>query len=481
MKYVYVMPHPPIIMEEIGGDETATANSTVTGMTILAKEIAKLKPKTIVFITPHGNSFSNGTCLLDKSELKGDFGNFRHEHITFSKPVNRELTECIHNQLESKDIISVLMDEPTAAGYHVPIALDHGVMVPMYFIDKYYSDYDIVHITPGFTDLSENYEIGQLIQKAVEEYTQQPTHQEDLEPSVVVVASGDLSHALSNSGPYPYHESGPIFDEIIKLAITKTDPMSLIRMEKQIIDEAAQCGLRSILIGFGYLDGYRMESRVVSYEGPFGVGYLTGVIQSNSLSQPSMLEQIRQQIDALYTKRTAQEDDYIALARAAINHYVTTGLKVDYEEVPLRPEFLEENLNRQSGAFVSIHKQGQLRGCIGTIEATADHLIDEIIYNGISACSKDPRFHPIEVDELKHLEIKVDILYPREAITSEAQLDVKEYGVIVEQGYQRGLLLPNLEGIDTVEEQVSIAKRKAGIISGPVKMYRFKVERHEVL
>lgn len=480
MKYVYVMPHPPIIMEEIGGYDTEKANSTVTGMTILAKEIASLKPQTIVFVTPHGNSFSNGTCLLDKSELKGDFGKFGHAHIGFTKKVNRVLTDLIHSHLEEKDIISVLMDEQTAAGYHVPVALDHGVMVPMYFIDKYYSEYDIVHITPGFTDLSENYEIGQLIQKAVEEYIPQVSEQEGMEPSIVFIASGDLSHALSNSGPYPYHVNGPKFDEIVKEAIATTRPMSLIHLEQQLINDAAQCGLRSILMGFGYLDGYQMESKVVSYEGPFGVGYLTGMIKSNSLSKPSMLEQIHQQIDAIYTKRIAKEDDYIALARAAINHYVTTGLKVDFEEVPLRPEFLEVNLNRQRGAFVSIHKQGQLRGCIGTIEATADHLIDEIIYNGISACSKDPRFHPIEVEELKHLEIKVDILYPRESIESESQLDVKEYGVIVEQGYQRGLLLPNLEGIDTVEEQISIAKRKAGIISGPVKLYRFKVERHEV-
>jgi len=130
--------------------------------------------------------------------------------------------------------------------------------------------------------------------------------------------------------------------------------------------------------------------------------------------------------------------------------------------------------------FVSLHSDTQLRGCIGTTEATSESLLDEIIYNGISACSSDPRFHHVEVIELKSLDISVDVLMPYEPIESQNELNIDIYGVIVEQGYKRGLLLPHLEGIISIDEQVSIAKQKAGIVTGAVKIYRFKVERHEV-
>ena len=134
---------------------------------------------------------------------------------------------------------------------------------------------------------------------------------------------------------------------------------------------------------------------------------------------------------------------------------------------------------RQAGAFVSIHKHGTLRGCIGTIMATTDSVAQEIINNAISASTKDPRFDPITKDELEWLDINVDILGDPEDIDSPAELDVKRYGVIVSSGYKRGLLLPDLEGVDTVIEQVLIAKKKAGIGDRePYTMQRFEVIRH---
>jgi AmmeMemoRadiSam system protein A len=129
---------------------------------------------------------------------------------------------------------------------------------------------------------------------------------------------------------------------------------------------------------------------------------------------------------------------------------------------------------------VSIHKQGRLRGCIGTISPTRDSLAEEIIHNAVSAASRDPRFDPIRPDELKWLEINVDVLGEPEDIASEAELDVKRYGVIVRRGHRRGLLLPDLEGVDTVEQQVSIAAQKAGLYSlDGVKFERFQVTRYK--
>ena len=174
-------------------------------------------------------------------------------------------------------------------------------------------------------------------------------------------------------------------------------------------------------------------------------------------------------------------DPYVMIARKAIEKYVKTYRKLTLIEVVdgLDEDLYKRLTSERSGAFVSIHKNGLLRGCIGTTEGTADHLFDEIVYCAISACSSDPRFNPVREEELPLLEIKVDRLYPAEVITSLEDLDVIRYGVIVEKGHRRGLLLPNLEGVSNRDEQVSIALNKAGIIGlEGVKVSRFQVERH---
>lgn len=144
------------------------------------------------------------------------------------------------------------------------------------------------------------------------------------------------------------------------------------------------------------------------------------------------------------------------------------------------PENLpEEMYTQRAGVFVSIKKEGQLRGCIGTIQAVQPSIAEEIAENAVSASVKDPRFSPIEPEELEKLVISVDVLGDTEKIDSEDMLDVRRYGVVVTEGYRRGLLLPNLEGIDTVKEQVRIARQKAGIgEQEEVQLERFEVIRH---
>ena len=168
-------------------------------------------------------------------------------------------------------------------------------------------------------------------------------------------------------------------------------------------------------------------------------------------------------------------DPQIALARLSVETYVCTKQAAQLpEDVP------EALLAQRAGAFVSLHLKGQLRGCIGTIAATRDNVALEILGNGIAACSRDPRFNPVRKDELDYLEYSVDVLGEAEPIESTAQLDPIRYGVIVTKGWKRGLLLPNLEGVDTVEYQVAIAKQKAGIsvADDDVELERFEVVRY---
>ena len=163
----------------------------------------------------------------------------------------------------------------------------------------------------------------------------------------------------------------------------------------------------------------------------------------------------------------------VELARRAIEAHVRDGAVVS------PPADLPPDLPARAGAFVSLHTHGGLRGCIGTIEPSQPSLAQEVIHNAVMAATHDPRFPPVAAHELADLEISVDVLSAPEAIASLSDLDPRRYGVIVQRGFRRGLLLPDLEGVDTAECQVDIARRKAGIARGePVDLMRFEVRRY---
>ena len=163
----------------------------------------------------------------------------------------------------------------------------------------------------------------------------------------------------------------------------------------------------------------------------------------------------------------------VRLAKNTVEMYIKEG-KV------FTPEKLTLPMKEKAGVFVSIHKLGELRGCIGTLEPQRANVAEEIILNAISSATRDPRFLPITPDELKDLDYSVDVLTTPEPIKSKDQLDPKRYGVIVEAGWRKGLLLPDLEGVDSVAQQVDISRQKAGIAPNePVKLYRFEVKRYK--
>ncbi len=161
------------------------------------------------------------------------------------------------------------------------------------------------------------------------------------------------------------------------------------------------------------------------------------------------------------------------LARKVLQYYLKEG------KLPQLPEPLPPEYQARAGVFVSLKKGGQLRGCIGTFEPVRENLAEEIAANAVSAAVRDPRFPPVNEKELPDLDLSVDILGPVEKVESKDQLDPKEYGIIVRRGSRSGLLLPDLEGVDTVEQQLEIARRKAGIVPGETaELYRFKVTRY---
>ena len=169
---------------------------------------------------------------------------------------------------------------------------------------------------------------------------------------------------------------------------------------------------------------------------------------------------------------SGQADGYVELAKAAILAFTEKGT------VLKMPESLTEQLRKSRAAvFVSIKKNGRLRGCIGTIFPCCDCVAEEVIQNAISACSRDPRFPPVCMEEIPMLSVSVDVLAEPEPIASIEELEPSRFGVIVSCGHRRGLLLPDLEGVDSAADQVMIAMQKGGI--GPHEAYR--LERFEVI
>jgi len=163
----------------------------------------------------------------------------------------------------------------------------------------------------------------------------------------------------------------------------------------------------------------------------------------------------------------------VRLAKKTVETYIKEG-KI------LKRQKLTSEMKERAGVFVSIHRLGELRGCIGTIEPQRSNVAEEIILNAISSATRDPRFLPITPDELKDLDYSVDVLTKPEPVKSQDQLDPKRYGVIVEAGWRKGVLLPDLEGVDSVDYQIDICRQKAGIMPNePVKLYRFEVKRYK--
>jgi hypothetical protein len=168
-----------------------------------------------------------------------------------------------------------------------------------------------------------------------------------------------------------------------------------------------------------------------------------------------------------------KESPQVKLARETVEGFILRG------EIP-HPKNISTEMKGKAGVFVSLHKGDELRGCIGTIEPDEANIAQEIIRNAVQSATQDPRFNPVKPEELPELVYSVDVLTEPEPVNSERDLDPKKYGAIVEAGWRRGLLLPDLEGVDTVQRQLEICRAKAGIgREEPVKLYRFEVKRYK--
>ena len=459
VKGAVMVPHPPVIIPEIGHGEEQKIRETSDSYRKAAAKIAGWKPETVVVISPHSVMYADYFHISPGTGAQGDFGQFRASQVKFQVDYDTEFVKVLAREAEARDIPAGTLGEREKR-------LDHGTMVPLYFLDRYMQDYRLVRVGLSGLPFTVHYELGECIRKTAEL----------LDRDVVIIGSGDLSHKLKEDGPYGFQKEGPEYDERIMDVMGRGAFGELFDFSEDFCDKAAECGHRSFTIMAGALDGLKVKTERLSHQGTLGVGYGICIYAVTGRDpQRYFLEQYRRAQREAAERRKASEDPYVQLARKTVETYVRTGKKLGV------PEGLpEEMYSRRAGVFVSLKEEGRLRGCIGTIAPVRGSIAEEIIENGISAAAKDPRFHAVEPEELDRLEYSVDVLGETEKIDSPEKLDVKRYGVVVSRGYRRGLLLPDLEGVDTVEEQIEIARRKAGIPEDAedIRLERFEVVRH---
>jgi len=478
-----IAPHPPIMVPEVGHEAISEVRNSIDAMAALTERVISAAAKTVILISPHAPLESRAFVAYDGPELYGDFAMFRAPAAAVRAQLDDDLLTVITKEAADENLVMIRIRG---------CELDHGTAVPLYFLQRNGWNGRVIALGYSFLSNEDHVRLGRCIKRAIEQ----------MGYPVAFIASGDLSHRLRPDAPAGYNPDAHLFDEEVVDAIRTSSSNRIMNIDQELRRSAGECGYRSMLVAFGVAEDVEPSCEVISYEAPFGVGYLVaqlvspgsaksepGAVATGSLSEPpEAAGGLSEESESRYGVRSvpgavatgsASEPRALSalpvLARQVIETFIKSGVVID------PPQHLSELLMARAGCFVSIKTyEGDLRGCIGTIEPVKDTLAEELIANAISAATRDPRFPPVRQDELPGLKYSVDVLSPPEPTTAD-KLDPLVYGVIVEDeiGLRRGLLLPNLEGVDTVTRQVEIAAHKAGI--GPrdhIKLFRFRADRY---
>lgn len=403
------------------------------------------KEEVIGLVSPHAGYVYSGPvagAVFSKIEFKDTFIIIGPNHTGRGKPLSIMTEGTWKTPLGEVEVDSELGKKILAVSGHLKEdrgahLAEHSIEVQLPFLQYFKRDIKLVPIMLAFSTGAVFKEIGREIARAVKE----------LNREVVIVASSDMTH-------YEPQESARSKDGKAIEAMLELNEDELLKRVDEL--NISMCGYAPavVLISAAKELGAGSAELVKYQTSGDTTGDYTSVVGYAGIIIKGMSPLAR-------------------LARTTVETYVKEG------KTP-QPEELTPEMKEKAGVFVSIHKSGELRGCIGTFEPTRKNVAEEIMANAVSSATKDPRFPPIAPNELEHLSYSVDVLTKPEPVESQDQLDAKKCGVIVECGMRRGLLLPDLEGVDTVDQQISICCQKAGISPDePLKLYRFEVKRYK--
>ena len=430
-----LMPHPPVLIHEVGRGRENEAIKTLQGIEALTSKLEK--PELLLVLSPHQPYAINALFVNTANSYHGSFAMFGVPGVKIYATASSEAIKNLCDYLAKSQI------EVYTRTFN-DLSEDQGSMVPLYFLKKAWGELPPMIIASP---------IGLTPEKAFAMGKALSNFQSD--KKLALLASGDLSHRLTQDAPAGYEpEYAPVFEAAIEKALNDNSPEPVYKLDTRTKERAGECGLRSVMIMLGLSSGNKIK--MFSHEWPFGVGYCTALCElRKNQNQPAPVQ----------------------LARETVTRLLNNSPLPDNGN-----EITESSLWKERKAcFVSIKTtSGALRGCIGTLSPVNESLDREIIMNAISASTHDPRFPAMTKDELSNVVFSVDVLSEAEPIESINQLDPKKFGVIVSKGYRRGVLLPDLEGVDSAEQQVQIAAMKAGLYDlDDIKLERFTVTRYK--
>lgn len=331
IKNTFIVPHPPLIIPKIGRGQEIKIYNTIKSYDKIAKMIGELKPNTIVVTTPHSIMYSDYIHISPGKGAKGDFSEFGEPNVKFEAVFDTEFVNKLTELAEIEEIPAGTLGERKKP-------LDHGTMVPLHFVNKYYTDYKLVRIGISGLSFIEHYNFGKCIEKTARE----------LNRSVVFIASGDLSHSLKDDGPYGYTEEGPIFDKEVTEAMDTGDFMKFLSFDEQFCEAAGECGLRSFIIMAGALDGKDVQSELLSYEGSYGVGYAVASFIATGENEKRCFDKIYEENEKNRLKSIMEnEDEYVRLARKTLEAYVLSGERIEQTD-----NMPEEMIKDKAGVFM---------------------------------------------------------------------------------------------------------------------------------
>lgn len=252
----FMLPHPPLIIPEVGRGEEKKIQKTVDAYRQSAKKIGELRPETIIVVSPHQIMYADYFHISPGIAAEGDFRQFGAGQVRIAAYYDTELVTELCNQADRIKL-------PAGTDGEREKHLDHGTMVPLYFVNQYWQEYRLVRIGLSGQTLRSHYELGQCIKQAVEV----------LDKQAVLIASGDLSHRLKADGPYGYQKEGSEYDRRVMDVMGRADFSQLFSFSEEFCQKAGECGHRSFTVMAGALEGAQVKARQLSYEGPFGVGY----------------------------------------------------------------------------------------------------------------------------------------------------------------------------------------------------------------
>ncbi|MET0388030.1 MAG: AmmeMemoRadiSam system protein A [Polyangiales bacterium] len=419
------MCHAPIVVPEVAGHRARQCSETTRAMADVAARVRAHAPDVLVLVSPHTARHATRWGICAQTPLQGNFGRHGAAHIGVTlngapdaalrlAPLAREL------RLTTRELVG---DE-----------LDHGALVPLYFLNKAGFNAPILLLAPPEPGTRTEERMGLAIARAADQAGER----------WVVLASGDMSHRLTPGAPSGYHPLAKEFDRTFKARIDTGDLRGACAIDTGLRELAAEDVVDACTVASAAV-GYRSHGHhTYSYEGPFGVGYLQALLFEES---PPL------EPGALAGPGKRPWPVMLQIARNAI----AAKISHDAYRVPVLPK----PWNTVQGVFVTLRdRHGAMRGCVGHVEPLFGTLSEEIASCAAGAATQDTRFPRVTPKELPALRIELSLLSKPEPVTDISALDPHRYGVVVSSGRARGVLLPGLEGVDTVEEQLRLAAAK---------------------